>query len=68
MKILLFGATGLVGDGVLRWLITSPSVDHVVAVSVEEEIKVCAARKSKSPWPGPDRFPICKRSKRFDTK
>ncbi len=33
MKILLFGATGLVGDGVLRWLITSPKVDHVLAVS-----------------------------------
>lgn len=33
MKILLFGATGLVGDGVLRWLLTSPSVDHVVAAS-----------------------------------
>jgi uncharacterized protein YbjT (DUF2867 family) len=33
MKILLFGATGLVGDGVLRWLIDSPLVDRVVAVS-----------------------------------
>jgi uncharacterized protein YbjT (DUF2867 family) len=33
MKILLFGATGMVGDGVLRWLLTSPSVDRVVAVS-----------------------------------
>lgn len=33
MRILLFGATGLVGDGVLRWLIASPSVDQVVAVS-----------------------------------
>jgi uncharacterized protein YbjT (DUF2867 family) len=33
MRILLFGATGMVGDGVLRWLITSPSVDQVVAVS-----------------------------------
>ncbi len=33
MKILLFGATGMVGDGVLHWLITSPCVDHVVAVS-----------------------------------
>src|ERR1700691_4583852 len=33
MKILLFGATGMVGDGVLRWLITSPCVDRVVAVS-----------------------------------
>src|SRR5260370_35873516 len=33
MKILLFGATGLVGAGVLRWLPTSPNVDHVVAVS-----------------------------------
>lgn len=33
MKILLLGATGLVGDGVLRWLITSPRVDRVVAVS-----------------------------------
>jgi uncharacterized protein YbjT (DUF2867 family) len=33
MRVLLFGATGLVGDGVLRWLIASPSVDQVVAVS-----------------------------------
>lgn len=33
MRILLFGATGLVGDGVLRWLIASPCVDQVVAVS-----------------------------------
>lgn len=33
MKILLFGATGLVGDGILRWLITSPRVGRVVAVS-----------------------------------
>src|SRR5579859_2594615 len=33
MKILLFGPTGLVGDGVLRWLITSPKVDQVLAVS-----------------------------------
>jgi putative NADH-flavin reductase len=33
MRILLFGATGMVGDGVLRWLITSSSVDQVVAVS-----------------------------------
>ena len=33
MKILLFGATGLVGDGVLRWLVESPYVDRVVAVS-----------------------------------
>ena len=33
MRILLFGATGMVGDGVLRWLIASPSVDQVVAVS-----------------------------------
>lgn len=33
MKILLFGATGMVGDGVLRWLIASPKVSGVVAVS-----------------------------------
>jgi uncharacterized protein YbjT (DUF2867 family) len=33
LKILLFGATGMVGDGVLRWLVASPRVDHVVAVS-----------------------------------
>jgi len=33
MKILLFGATGMVGDGVLRWLIASPKVSRAVAVS-----------------------------------
>jgi len=33
MNILLFGATGMVGDGVLRWLIASPQVNRVVAVS-----------------------------------
>ena len=33
MKILLFGATGMVGDGVLRWLIAWPKVSRVVAVS-----------------------------------
>jgi uncharacterized protein YbjT (DUF2867 family) len=33
MKILLFGATGMVGDGVLRWLNASPKVSRVVAVS-----------------------------------
>jgi uncharacterized protein YbjT (DUF2867 family) len=33
MHILLFGATGMVGDGVLRWLIASPKVSRVVAVS-----------------------------------
>jgi uncharacterized protein YbjT (DUF2867 family) len=33
MKILLFGATGMVGDGVLRWLIASSKVSRVVAVS-----------------------------------
>lgn len=33
MKILLFGATGMVGDGVLRWLIVSPQVSRVVAVA-----------------------------------
>jgi uncharacterized protein YbjT (DUF2867 family) len=33
MNILLFGATGMVGDGVLRWLIDSPGVSRVVAVS-----------------------------------
>jgi len=33
MKILLFGATGMVGDGVLRWLIASPNVNRVVALS-----------------------------------
>jgi uncharacterized protein YbjT (DUF2867 family) len=33
MNILLFGATGMVGDGVLRWLIASPKVSRVVAVS-----------------------------------
>jgi uncharacterized protein YbjT (DUF2867 family) len=36
MKILLFGATGMVGDGVLRWLIVSPKVTRVVAVSRKE--------------------------------
>ena len=30
MKILLFGATGMVGDGVLRWLCVSPQVNRVV--------------------------------------
>jgi uncharacterized protein YbjT (DUF2867 family) len=33
MKILIFGATGMVGEGVLRWLFTSPDVNNVVAVS-----------------------------------
>ena len=33
MNILLFGATGMVGDGVLRWLIASPGLRRVVAVS-----------------------------------
>jgi uncharacterized protein YbjT (DUF2867 family) len=33
MRILLFGATGLVGDGVLRRLIASSCVDQIVAVS-----------------------------------
>src|SRR5262245_44080361 len=33
MKILLFGATGMVGDGVLRWVIACPQVERVVAVS-----------------------------------
>jgi uncharacterized protein YbjT (DUF2867 family) len=33
MNILFFGATGMVGDGVLRWLIASPKVTRVVAVS-----------------------------------
>jgi uncharacterized protein YbjT (DUF2867 family) len=33
VKILLFGATGMVGDGVLRWLLASPKVSRVVAVS-----------------------------------
>jgi uncharacterized protein YbjT (DUF2867 family) len=33
MKILLFGATGMVGDGVLRWLLPSPKVTRVIAVS-----------------------------------
>ena len=33
MKILLFGATGMVGDGVLRWLVASPKVTCLVAVS-----------------------------------
>ncbi len=33
MNILLFGATGMVGDGVLRWLVASPKVSRVVAVS-----------------------------------
>lgn len=33
MDILLFGATGMVGDGVLRWLIASPDVNRIVAVS-----------------------------------
>jgi uncharacterized protein YbjT (DUF2867 family) len=29
MNILLFGATGLVGDGVLRWLIATPLANDV---------------------------------------
>lgn len=33
MKVLLFGATGMVGDGVLRWLLASPKVESVAAVS-----------------------------------
>lgn len=33
MNVLLFGATGMVGDGVLRWLIASPRVDRVAVVS-----------------------------------
>ena len=33
MDILLFGATGMVGDGVLRWLTASTKVTRVVAVS-----------------------------------
>lgn len=33
MNILLFGASGMVGDGVLRWLIDSPKVSRVAAVS-----------------------------------
>jgi len=33
MNILLFGATGMVGDGVLRWLIASSKVSRVVAVA-----------------------------------
>lgn len=33
MRILIFGATGMVGDGVLRWLLASPEVARVVAVS-----------------------------------
>lgn len=33
MKILLFGATGMVGDSVLRWLIASPKVSAVAALS-----------------------------------
>jgi uncharacterized protein YbjT (DUF2867 family) len=33
MNILIFGATGMVGDGVLRWLIASSDVTYIVAVS-----------------------------------
>lgn len=33
MNILIFGATGMVGDGVLRWLIAAPGVNRVVSVS-----------------------------------
>jgi hypothetical protein len=33
MNILLFGARGMVGDGVLGWLIGSPQVSRVFAVS-----------------------------------
>jgi hypothetical protein len=33
MKILLFSGTGMVGDGVLRWLIASPNAGRLVAVS-----------------------------------
>lgn len=36
MKILLFGATGMVGDGVLRRLIVAPEVEKIVAVSRKE--------------------------------
>lgn len=38
VKILLFGATGMIGQGVLRWLITSPDVDRVVAVSRKQPV------------------------------
>lgn len=33
MKILLFGATGMIGEGVLRYVLESQHVDEVVAVS-----------------------------------
>ncbi len=36
MNILLFGASGMVGEGVLRWLIDSPKVARVVAVARKE--------------------------------
>ena len=36
MDILLFGATGMVGDGVLRWLIASAKVNRIAAVSRRE--------------------------------
>ncbi len=36
MKILLFGATGMVGDGVLRRLIVASEVEKIVAVSRKE--------------------------------
>jgi hypothetical protein len=40
MNILLFGATGMVGDGVLRWLIAAPEVNRVVAGKYAIAIKV----------------------------
>jgi hypothetical protein len=43
MNILLFGATGMVGDGVLRWLIASPKVSRVVAVS-----RACSSLESRA--------------------
>jgi uncharacterized protein YbjT (DUF2867 family) len=33
MNVLLFGASGMVGEGVLRWLLDSPRVTRVLAVS-----------------------------------
>jgi uncharacterized protein YbjT (DUF2867 family) len=36
MNMLLFGAAGMVGDGVLRWLVALPRVHRVVAVSCKE--------------------------------
>ena len=32
MKVILFGATGMVGQGVLRECLLDPNVDHILSV------------------------------------